>query len=169
MILLHNRVQAKIVGLPQNYYSIYKKMQGQGINKIYGLKSFKIIVQTELDCYKVLGLMHRAYMPIPSQIKDYIATPKINGYQSLNTALISKGNDITFNVMIRTPEMNNICEYGILGLASSKDSSEDFNTEQVYYEQFKDANGNISYIVAFVSIPGNTENKKKYEKNKYYI
>ena len=126
MILLHNRVQAKIVGLPQNYYSIYKKMQGQGINKIYGLKSFKIIVQTELDCYKVLGLMHRAYMPIPSQIKDYIATPKINGYQSLNTALISKGNDITFNVMIRTEQMDKNSEFGVSSLWRNKDNDKKY-------------------------------------------
>jgi len=126
IILQHNRVQATIAGLPQNYYSIYKKTQGQGINKIYGLKSFKIIVQTELDCYKVLGLLHRTYTPIPSQIKDYIASPKANGYQSLNSALITKGSEITFNVMIRTEQMDKNCEFGVSSLWRNKDNDKKY-------------------------------------------
>ncbi len=137
MILSHNRVQAEIVALPQNYYSIYKKMQGQGINKIYGLKSFKIIAQTELDCYKVLGLMHRAYTPIPSQIKDYIASPKANGYQSLNSALIAKGTDITFNIMIRTEQMDKNNEFGVSSLWRNKDNDKKYEDKFEKHNELK--------------------------------
>lgn len=137
MILVHNRVQAEIVSLPQNYFSIYKKMQGQGINKIYGLKSFKIITQTELDCYKILGLLHRAYTPIPSQIKDYIASPKANGYQSLNSALIAKGSDITFNIMIRTKQMDNNCEFGVSSLWRNKDNDKKYEDKFEKHNELK--------------------------------
>lgn len=126
IVLSHGGVSAKIVGFEQNYYSTYKKIQGKGIDKIYGLRSFKIIVPTEIDCYKVLGLLHKAYTPIPSQIKDYIALPKINGYQSLNSALISKGTDITFNVMIRTEKMDKNCEFGVSSLWQNKDNDKKY-------------------------------------------
>ncbi len=126
IILQHNRVQAQIVRLPENYFSIYKKINSQGTDKIYALKFFKIIVSTELDCYKVLGLLHRTYTPIPSQIKDYIATPKVNGYQSLHSALMSKGSGITFAVMIRTEQMDKNCEFGISSLWRNKDNDKKY-------------------------------------------
>jgi len=137
MILNHNRVQAQIIGLPENYYSIYKKIKGQGTDKIYGLKFFKIIVPTELDCYKVLGLLHRTYTPIPSQIKDYIASPKINGYQSLHSALISKGSDITFSVMIRTEQMDKNCEFGISSLWRDKDNDKKYEDKFEKHNELK--------------------------------
>lgn len=122
---------------PERYYSIYKKMKQTGFNKAHGLVLFKIIVPTIDDCYKALGILHQNYKPIPSQIKDYIASPKINGYQSLQSVVLSEDNSITFSVMIRTPEMNRVCEYGVFALASSKDSKEDFNAKFEKYNKLK--------------------------------
>ena len=133
-----NVAKANISWWPERYYSIYKKMKKSGVSKAYGLVLFKIIVPTIADCYKTLGLIHQHYKPLPMQIKDYIASPKINGYQSLQTVVMSEDGSITFNVMIRTPEMNNVCEYGVLGLASSKDSSENFNAKFEKYNKLKD-------------------------------
>ena len=137
-IVSKNVAKANIAWWPERYYSIYKKMKKTGVSKAYGLVLFKIIVPTVADCYKTLGLIHQLYKPLPLQIKDYIASPKINGYQSLQTVVMSEDSSITFNVMIRTPEMNNICEYGVFGLASSKDSSgEDFNSKFEKHNKLK--------------------------------
>ena len=136
-IVSKNVAKSEISWWPERYYSIYKKMKRSGVSKAYGLVLFKIIVPTIADCYKTLGMVHHLYKPLPMQIKDYIASPKINGYQSLQTVVMSEDSSITFNVMIRTPEMNNVCEYGVLGLASSKDSSEDFNAKFEKYNKLK--------------------------------
>lgn len=122
---------------PERYYSIYKKTMQSGFNKAHGLVLFKIIVPTTDDCYKALGIVHQLYKPIPSQIKDYIASPKINGYQSLQSVVLSEDNSLTFSIMIRTPEMNRVCEYGVFALASSKDSKEEFNSKFEKYNKLK--------------------------------
>lgn len=130
-------IKAQISWWPERYYSIFKKMRSQGFNKTCSLVLFKIIVPTVDDCYKALGIVHQIYKPVPSQIKDYIASPKINGYQSLQSVVMTDDFSITFNVMIRTPEMNRVCEYGILALARTKDAKEDFNTKIEKYNKLK--------------------------------
>ena len=122
---------------PEKYYSIFKKRNDQGIAKARGLILFKIIVPTIDDCYKTLGLIHRSFKPVPSQVKDFIASPKLNGYQSLHTLVMSRENGIVFSVMIRTPEMNNICEYGILSYWNMKDNDEDFDSSFEKYNILK--------------------------------
>lgn len=133
-----NGVNSQVTWWPERYYSIYKKMKQTGFNKAYGLVLFKIIVPTVADCYKALGVVHQIYKPIPSQIKDYIASPKINGYQSLQSVVLTEDSSITFNVMIRTPEMNNVCEYGVFALASGKGFRENFNTKLEKYNKLKE-------------------------------
>lgn len=132
-----NGIKAMVTWWPERYYSIFKKTSQAGFNKAYGLVLFKIIVPTVDDCYKALGVVHQNYKPIPSQIKDYIASPKINGYQSLQSVVLSDDHSMTFNVIIRTPEMNNVCEYGIFAFARSKDLKEDFNSKFEKYNKLK--------------------------------
>lgn len=132
-----NGIRSQVSWWPERYYSIYKKMKQTGFNKAYGLVLFKIIVPTIADCYKALGVVHQIYKPIPSQIKDYIASPKINGYQSLQSVVLTEDSSITFNVMIRTPEMNNVCEYGVFALARGKGFRENFNTKLEKYNKLK--------------------------------
>ena len=132
-----NGIASQVTWWPERYYSIYKKMKQTGFNKAYGLVLFKIIVPTVSDCYKALGVVHGLYKPVPSQIKDFIASPKINGYQSLQSVVLTEDSSITFNVMIRTPEMNNVCEYGIFALARSKDLKENFNAKFEKYNKLK--------------------------------
>ena len=95
-------IKSKINGWPERTYSIYKKeKKTQGIGKIYCLMLFKIIVAKEQDCYRALGLIHKTFKPLPGQFKDYIAAPKLNGYQSLHSIVVSEESGITFKVMIR--------------------------------------------------------------------
>lgn len=96
----------------KHYYSIYKKLKKSGIEKIYDIIAHRVIVPEIKDCYAVLGEIHSHFRPVPGRIKDYIASPKPNGYQSLHTTLLTK-DGVPFEVQIRTFEMHKFCEYGV--------------------------------------------------------
>jgi len=100
----------------KHLYSLFKKLQRPEINMnidiVYDLIALRIIVKTIEDCYKVLGIIHKMWKPIPGKIKDYIATPKPNGYQSLHTTVFATGGKIT-EIQIRTEQMHEEAEYGI--------------------------------------------------------
>jgi len=135
--LAQYNVKSKVYGWPERYYSIYKKMQTKGMGKVFGLILLKVIVDTDLDCYKVLGILHSKYDHIPSQIKDFIAQEKPNGYKSLHTVLMTKDGELMFKVMIRTKKMDKVCEYGIASSWLKKDSDIDFFEKFERYNSFK--------------------------------
>lgn len=95
-------------------YSLYRKLERRDwdIEKIYDLSALRIIVPTESDCYRVLGIIHSQWNPLPGRIKDYIAIPKPNGYQSLHTTIFSGDGGIV-EIQIRTEKMHAEAEYGI--------------------------------------------------------
>lgn len=104
-------------GRVKSIFSLYKKLKkvGGNIDDIYDLIALRIIVENKEDCYKVLGILHTLYQPMIARIKDYIAVPKPNGYQSLHTTVLSKTKQIV-EFQIRTKEMH---EYAERGLAAS--------------------------------------------------
>ncbi len=107
-------LEAEISGRAKNFYSIHRKMQTQqiGLDRIYDLLALRIIVPTKADCYHALGIVHSLYPPLADRIKDYIATPKANLYQSLHTTVRVPGGRY-LEVQIRTPEMHAQGEMGI--------------------------------------------------------
>ena len=101
-------------GRPKHYYSIHKKMEDKGkvISELYDLIAVRIIVNKLEDCYVVLGIIHQLYTPIQKRFKDYIATPKSNGYQSIHTTVFGENGEMT-EVQIRTKEMDRLAEIGV--------------------------------------------------------
>ena len=107
-------INAKITGRAKHYYSIYKKMTRLNVafHDLYDITAVRVIVDSEKECYEVLGLIHSQFKPIPGRFKDYIAMPKGNMYQSLHTSVIGPRQK-PLEVQIRTWEMHEIAEYGI--------------------------------------------------------
>lgn len=105
-------------------YSLYKKLERKkwAIENIYDLIAIRVIMPTPTDCYLALGAIHGRWRPVPGRVKDYIAVPKPNGYQSLHTAIFS-GKGPIIEVQIRTPQMHEFAEYGIAAHHGYKQSN----------------------------------------------
>ncbi len=112
--LTENRIGFTLEGRIKTAYSIYNKMfkSGKTFDEVYDFYAMRIIVDTELECYTVLGIIHEMFNSIPGRFKDYISTPKPNMYRSLHTTVIGR-DGIPFEVQIRTWEMHHIAEYGV--------------------------------------------------------
>ena len=109
----HN-IPAKIQGRRKHLYSLYLKMQRQGLrfDEVHDILAIRIITDTISECYEILGIVHSVWKPIVGKFKDYIATPKENGYRSIHTSVIGEDGEMT-EIQIRTHEMHRIAEEGI--------------------------------------------------------
>lgn len=126
---IENHISARV----KHIYSIYRKMYAQHktINEIYDICAVRVIVDTVADCYNVLGYVHDLYKPIPGRFKDYISTPKPNGYQSLHTTVIGRAG-IPFEIQIRTAEMHKMAEYGVAAHWKYKQGLDRKGNEQAF-------------------------------------
>ncbi len=112
--LRESGIHFELTGRIKSIYSLYNKMynHNKSFDQIYDFYALRIIVDTELECYTALGIIHEMFRSIPGRFKDYISNPKPNMYRSLHTSVMS-GSGIPFEVQIRTFEMHRIAEYGI--------------------------------------------------------
>jgi len=129
--LREHNIEARVEARIKRIYSIWQKLQRQRItvDQIYDMLALRVITQTEVDCYAVLGLLHGLWRPVPGRIKDFIAIPRNNFYKSLHTTVISdKGH--AFEVQIRTEEMHKMAEEGIAAHWKYKDGPISARDEQ---------------------------------------
>src|SRR6266849_4050566 len=124
-------ITATVESRIKRLYSIYKKLQRQKISveQVYDLYAMRIITQSVQDCYAVLGIIHNLWRPVPGRIKDFIAMPRPNFYQSLHTSVISE-DGMPFEVQIRTEEMHKMAEEGIAAHWKYKDGPVSAQDEQ---------------------------------------
>jgi GTP diphosphokinase / guanosine-3',5'-bis(diphosphate) 3'-diphosphatase len=108
------QITARVGGREKHIYSIYRKMRDKkrALNEIVDVYGLRIVVASVDDCYRALGIVHKAYKPMPGRFKDYIAIPRVNGYQSLHTTLFGPGG-LPCEVQIRTEDMDLVAESGI--------------------------------------------------------
>ena len=126
-------IKAEVTGRPKHLYSIYNKMRTKGLDfeELYDLRGLRVLVDTQRECYTVLGLVHNLWTPIPGEFDDYISRPKANNYRSLHTAVFGPDGR-AMEVQIRTHEMHKHAELGVAAhwrykersLQGAKDSGE---------------------------------------------
>src|SRR5208337_4267585 len=121
------RVESRVKRL----YSIHRKLQRQriSVDQVYDLYAMRVITNSVQDCYAVLGIIHNLWRPVPGRIKDFIAMPRPNLYQSLHTSVITETGE-TFEIQIRTEEMHKMCEEGIAAHWKYKDGAVSAEDEQ---------------------------------------
>ena len=142
-----NKYGVKIIKLSarmKHKYSLWKKLKryDMDIDKIYDIVALRVIVPTIEDCYQALGLIHSVWRPLPNRIKDYIALPKLNGYQSLHSTIFTGDGGIV-EVQLRTPEMHGRAEYGVASHFAYKEAIEKSKTDDthkkfIWMDQFKE-------------------------------
>ena len=143
-----------VQGRPKNLYSIYQKMERQSITfeEVYDLTAVRIISDSKMNCYAILGLIHSLWPPVPGRFKDYVATPRANLYQSLHTTVVGpQGEYVEFQ--IRTEEMHRINEYGVAshwrykepGAVTGKDEKI-FSWLRQFVEWHKDLSDNRQFM-----------------------
>lgn len=146
-ILDELQIKGEIQKRQKHYYSVYKKIKKKNITlgKVYDLLAMRVIVPSVEDCYSVLGKIHAIYKPIPERVKDYIANPKPNGYQSLHTTIIADNNR-PLEIQIRTFDMHKHAEYGIAAhwIYKERRSSNKFDAKFARIKQILDNSKELS-------------------------
>ncbi len=155
--MLEYSVQGEVTGRPKHFYSIYKKMQQRGVDfdQIQDLLAFRVLVNNITECYKVLGIIHSAFTPVPGRFKDYIAIPKVNNYQSLHTTVIGPKAE-RIEIQIRTFEMHEVAERGVAAHWKYKERNKgDAVNKLKWVEELMEFNQNVQSSSEFMDVVKN--------------
>ncbi|MEG1804926.1 MAG: bifunctional (p)ppGpp synthetase/guanosine-3',5'-bis(diphosphate) 3'-pyrophosphohydrolase [Clostridia bacterium] len=153
-MLTESNIDGEVFGRPKHLYSIYKKMRDKNLSfaQIYDLIAVRVIVNSIDECYEVLGKIHKRWKPIPGRIKDYIATPKANMYQSLHTTVVTNYGQ-PFEIQIRTYEMHKTAEFGIAAhwkYKEKRSSSTELDSRLAWLREIMEWEGDLKDSVDFL-------------------
>jgi guanosine-3',5'-bis(diphosphate) 3'-pyrophosphohydrolase len=163
-------VPARVFGREKNPYSIWRKLQRKsiGFSQLSDIYAFRVIVDTEDDCYRALGVIHRAWSSVPERFKDFISTPKRNNYRSLHTTIVGpKG--MRIEMQIRTEAMDRIAEEGVAAHWRYKDASYGFDAEAAEAEGGRDPLINLRHLVQVLEHGGDAEELVEHAKLEMFL
>lgn len=155
--LLEYSVKGEVTGRPKHFYSIYKKMNQRNVDfeQIPDLLAFRILVSNITECYKVLGIIHSAFTPVPGRFKDYIAIPKVNNYQSLHTTVVGLKAE-RIEIQIRTFEMHEVAERGVAAHWKYKERNKAGDVNKLkWVEELMEFNQNVQSSSEFMDVVKN--------------
>ncbi len=150
-LLVAKGVEAEVIGRQKTPYSIWRKLQRKsvGFSTLSDIYAFRVIVDSEDDCYRALGVIHRAWPMVPDRFKDFISTPKSNNYRSIHTTLVGRGG-VRIETQIRTRDMDRIAEDGVAAHWRYKNKSYGFDREAMERSGGRDPLENLRRLVQII-------------------
>lgn len=163
-------IPARVFGREKHPYSIWRKLQRKsiGFSQLSDIYAFRVIVDTEDDCYRALGVIHRAWPSVPERFKDFISTPKRNNYRSLHTTVVGpKG--MRIEMQIRTEAMDRVAEEGVAAHWRYKDQSYGFDVEHQKAAGGRDPLVNLRHLVQVLEHGGDAEELVEHAKLEMFL
>ena len=163
-------LSARVFGREKNAYSIWRKLQRKslGFSQLSDIYAFRVIVGTEEECYRALGVVHMAWPSVPDRFKDYLSTPKRNNYRSLHTTVVGpKG--LRIEMQIRTEDMDRVAEDGVAAHWRYKDKSYGFDADHQAAAGGRDPLVNLRHLVQVLEHGGDVDELVEHAKLEMYL
>ena len=163
-------IPSRVFGREKHPFSIWRKLQRKsiGFSQLSDIYAFRVIVDTEEDCYRALGVIHRAWPCVPERFKDFISTPKRNNYRSLHTTVVGpKG--MRIEMQIRTEAMDRVAEEGVAAHWRYKDTSYGFDAEAMEAAGGRDPLANLRQLVQVLEHGGDAEELVEHAKLEMFL
>eukprot|EP01037_Dinobryon_pediforme_P014695 gene14695-14819_t len=163
-------IEARVYGREKQPYSIWRKLQRKTVafSQLSDIFAFRVVVDTEDDCYRTLGVIHRSWPCVPDRFKDYISTPKRNNYRSLHTTVVGP-RGMRIEMQIRTDGMDRIAEEGVAAHWRYKDKSYGFDAEAAQEQGGRDPLINLRHLVQVLEHGGDSEDLVEHAKLEMYL
>ena len=164
------QIPARVFGREKNAYSIWRKLQRKsiGFSQLSDIYAFRVIVDTEEDCYRALGVIHRAWPMVPERFKDFISTPKRNNYRSLHTTVVGP-RGMRIEMQIRTEAMDRVAEEGVAAHWRYKNDSYGFDAEAQEAAGGRDPLVNLRHLVQVLEHGGDPEELVEHAKLEMFL
>ena len=169
-VLREAGVRAKVFGRQKTPYSIWRKLQRKsvGFSSLSDIYGFRVIVEAEDDCYRALGVIHRAWPMVPERFKDFISTPKSNNYRSLHTTVVGPSG-LRIEMQIRTEPMDRVAEDGVAAHWAYKNKSYGFDKEAMEQDGGRDPLQNLRHLVQVIEHGEGGEDWVEHAKLEMYL
>ncbi len=168
--LTEGGMSARVFGREKTPYSIWRKLQRKavGFSALSDIYAFRVITASEDECYRALGIIHRAYSMVPERFKDFISTPKSNNYRSLHTTVIGPAG-MRIEMQIRTEQMDRVAEDGVAAHWRYKDESYGYDADAMVSEGGRDPLQNLRHLVQVMEFGGDADDWVEHAKLEMFL